>query len=727
MEDRRLQAFLLWGLALNGLTNLIYVALAIVYQDGDLWFVSFVNAGLIAALWISRELARGGRAGIAATIVALAILVAIIAVLPVFAFAWPSLAMASIVSATIVLPYLDGRPLASIVMTSFIVGVGVSFYGLFIAEVSAPPTILQKTLLLITRISTMVLILGMMVQFVQRLRQTIAETTAAYQSEHLARARAERLAEQARRLHEVTARLSRALPIQEIARIVLEQGVRICGADSGGFWLIEDGRLRLQLAHNYSSGMITEYADLPLEPGLPGVEAVLRRRALFVGNRQDYALHFPAVEERSRRFDLPEQIAFCCLPLEAEDRVLGLLSFTFFRDRIFEDAEQVVLLTLAHHTAQALETCHLLQRATAADQRKDEFLALLGHELRNPLAPIATAIEVMKLRGAGDKELPILERQVRHLIGLVDDLLDVSRVTRGKIRLDRKRIDLSDAVDDAVEMTSPLMERKAHSLTIRKSPVPLWVDADLRRIAQVIANLLTNAARYTPASGAIIVSMFSEAGRVGVTVQDNGNGIDPAQLAGLFEPFAQGQQPIDRSGGGLGLGLMLVKSLTELHNGEVRAHSEGQGKGSRFTILLPAAASTFEEEQTPVWLPPLDGMLRQRVLIVDDNKDAAKTLSELLECYGCQTAIAFDGPSALEVASTFQPAVAILDIGLPVMDGYELCRRLRASLGHDVRMLSLSGYGQEEDRGKSAEAGFAAHLVKPIDAVALMAALQVLV
>jgi CheY-like chemotaxis protein len=391
------------------------------------------------------------------------------------------------------------------------------------------------------------------------------------------------------------------------------------------------------------------------------------------------------------------------------------------------------LQTLTQHCAQALETVRLLEQerearemARAADSRKDEFLALLGHELRNPLAPIATAIEVMKLRGAADRELPIIERQVRHLIGLVDDLLDVSRVTRGKILLERKRIDVVAAIDDAVEMTAPLMEKKSHSFVIEAPRKQMWVDADPRRLAQVISNLLTNAARYTEAGGRIRVSAFEDVDEhIAVMVEDNGRGIDPLLLPWLFEPFAQGEQLIDRSAGGLGLGLMLVKSLTELHGGSVEVRSEGVGMGSRFIVRLPKAVGTFDEEQTPIWLPPLDSKLRHRVLIVDDNRDAANTLGELLETYGCDVAVAFDGPSALEVAAAFLPNVAILDIGLPVMDGYELCARLKSSFGDSVRMLSLSGYGQEEDRGKSAEAGFVAHLVKPIDATALMAALSV--
>jgi CheY-like chemotaxis protein len=311
---------------------------------------------------------------------------------------------------------------------------------------------------------------------------------------------------------------------------------------------------------------------------------------------------------------------------------------------------------------------------------------------------------------------------VRHLIGLVDDLLDVSRVTRGKIRLETKRTDVAVAIHDAVEMVAPLMEKRSHALTIDAPRDQLWVDADLRRLAQVIANLLTNAARYTNPGGNISVKGELSEDHVLITVEDDGIGLDPAQIASLFEPFAQGEQPIDRSAGGLGLGLMLVKSLTELHGGEVTAHSEGLGRGCRFAVRLPSRVACFDD-QTPVWLPPHSD-LRRRVLVVDDNKDAAHTLGDLLAAYGCEVAIAFDGPSALEVAATFQPTIAILDIGLPVMDGYELCRRMRDSLGNQTRMLSLSGYGQDQDRERSADAGFVAHLVKPIDATALMAAIE---
>jgi len=364
-------------------------------------------------------------------------------------------------------------------------------------------------------------------------------------------------------------------------------------------------------------------------------------------------------------------------------------------------------------------------RATAeeATRAKDEFLAMLGHELRNPLAPILTTLQVMQLRGSTifEKERALIDRQVRHVVRLVDDLLEVSRIARGKISLDRSIVDLGEVIGHAIELASPLLEQRMHHLTVDVDTA-LTIDGDKLRLAQVFANLLTNAAKYTAAGGSIAVSAKlapSPSGdRVRIAVKDTGMGIRADMLPVVFDLFVQGRQGLDRSEGGLGLGLSIVKSLVTLHEGTVEAYSNGVGKGSEFVVLLPAAgttsaaasrAITVEAGRQPV--PP-----GRRVLVVDDNEDAAEALAEALVDLGHAVEVAHDGPQALAKLETFSPDVALLDIGLPLMDGYELARRIR----HEprlsgIRLVSITGYGQHSDRLRAQEAGFDVHLVKPVD------------
>jgi signal transduction histidine kinase len=357
------------------------------------------------------------------------------------------------------------------------------------------------------------------------------------------------------------------------------------------------------------------------------------------------------------------------------------------------------------------------QAAENANRAKDEFLAMLGHELRNPLAPILTALQLLRLRGvqAGERERTVIERQVRHLVGLVDDLLDVSRITRGKIRLSRVPTELCEAVAKGIELASPLLEQHQHDLAVEVPTQGLAVLADPDRLAQVVSNLLTNAAKYTPPGGQIRVSATLDGQDVVLRVRDTGMGIDPAMLPRVFDLFTQDRQAIDRAQGGLGLGLAIVRSLVALHGGSVVARSKGRGRGSEFIVRLPRLPMETASIDQDVAVPPeTDSGLR--VLVVDDNEDAALMLAEALTQAGHQIAVAHDGPKALQVVSQFKPDVALLDIGLPVMDGFELARQLRAN-GEvpSVRLIAITGYGQEHDRQRSLAAGFDAHLVKPVD------------
>ncbi|HEY7171101.1 MAG TPA: ATP-binding protein [Vicinamibacterales bacterium] len=357
------------------------------------------------------------------------------------------------------------------------------------------------------------------------------------------------------------------------------------------------------------------------------------------------------------------------------------------------------------------------QTAEDASRAKDEFLAMLGHELRNPLAPIVTALQLLRLRGvkAGERERTIIERQVRHLVGLVDDLLDISRVTRGKIRLSPIPTELSEAIAKGIELASPLLEQHQHDLTVDVATGGLGVSADPARLAQVISNLLTNAAKYTPPGGRIRVSAALEGDWVVLRVRDSGMGIDAAMLPRIFDLFTQDRQAIDRAQGGLGLGLAIVRSLVALHGGTVSVYSEGRGRGSEFVVRLPHLSMAAESARPETArLPPASTGLR--VLVVDDNEDAAVMLSDALTQAGHQTAVAHDGPTALQLGARFQPHVALLDIGLPVMDGFELARQIRASAAMaNTRLVAVTGYGQEHDRQRTQAAGFDAHLIKPVD------------
>ena len=361
--------------------------------------------------------------------------------------------------------------------------------------------------------------------------------------------------------------------------------------------------------------------------------------------------------------------------------------------------------------------------ADRASRAKDEFLAMLGHELRNPLAPIQTALQLMRLRGdaTAERERTVIQRQVDHLTRLVDDLLDVSRIARGKVHLRRERIEIAEIVAKAVETASPLLEQRAHALDVDVPREGLAVEGDPVRLAQVASNLLTNAAKYTESGGRVSVRAAREDGQVVLRVRDTGVGISPELLPRVFDSFVQGGQSLDRSHGGLGLGLTIVRSLVSLHGGSVSAHSDGPGQGSEFAVRLPAAAPGVADacgrHAGEAGTPRVDGL---RVLVVDDNADAAEMLAEALSLHGHETRVAHDGPAALRICQEFRPAVALLDIGLPVMDGYELAGRLRSLAGmEDVRLIAVTGYGQDTDRDRSRAAGFHSHLVKPLDLDAL--------
>ncbi len=364
------------------------------------------------------------------------------------------------------------------------------------------------------------------------------------------------------------------------------------------------------------------------------------------------------------------------------------------------------------------------QDAEDANRTKDQFLAVLGHELRNPLAPALTALELMQ-RTAPDvcqRERDVLNRQIRHLMRLVDDLLDLSRLARGKVELRWSRFQLRSVIDRAVDMAQPLLDRGRHKLTVDVAADGLPLAGDEDRLVQVFGNLLTNAARYTPPGGQISLRAEVIDDMVVVACEDNGPGIPESLRPMLFDAFAQGPRPLDRRDGGLGLGLSLARSFTALHHGTLELETPASGQGSRFIVRLPIARGGAEAHVAPE-VRPAAMRGRRRVLVVDDNSDAAEMLRQALEQAGHRVAVAADGAAALELAETFRPEAAVLDIGLPGMSGYELARCLR-STHPDARLIAVTGFGQPGDIRQAERAGFDCHCTKPVALSTLLAQLD---
>lgn len=405
---------------------------------------------------------------------------------------------------------------------------------------------------------------------------------------------------------------------------------------------------------------------------------------------------------------------------DGEGRLMGAISaFTDITARKEAEEERRQLLDREQQAR---------SEAEIANRSKDEFLAMLGHELRNPLAPIRIALQLMRLRGDSAllKERVIIERQVEHLVRLVDDLLDVSRITSGKFELRRELCDVADIVAKAIEMASPLIQQRRHRLDVSVSR-GILVHCDPVRLSQVVSNLLINAAKYTPPQGEIRVSGVRDAGDAMLTVSDNGAGVSRELLLRMFEPFVQGRQNLERSKGGLGLGLAIVRSIVDLHQGSIAAQSDGAGRGSKFIVLIPAEAMA-EGPRSAQGAPvaPVAAVPHEvRVLLVDDNVDAANMLAIALDAHGIRVDLAHDGPEALLMARVRGHHVALLDLGLPVMDGYELASRLRASPETaDMTLVAITGYGEESDRTRTRGAGFAAHLVKPVDIIDVLGVIR---
>jgi PAS domain S-box-containing protein len=537
--------------------------------------------------------------------------------------------------------------------------------------------------------------------------------------------RAEEEREQLRRradeLGRIARRLTESLDISEVAERIAESILPLFEAQSSVVrLLLPDGSLACaaiagKWLENFKPGYL-----LPPGVGLVG-RAVTERRALWTSD----ILTEPSVvltEDFRRGLAGAGHHAVLAVPLQVKGEIIGVISTAHREVRTFSQAEIDLLQAFADQAALAMRNVQLFAReqtaraeAEAANRAKDQFLALLAHELRNPLAPIVTAAVLLRRPDAPpavvEQAAGIVERQAKTLARLLDDLLDVSRITRGRIELRLQTVAVAEAVASAVEAARPLVDERRQTLSVCLPATPLHVEADPARLEQIIVNVLNNASKYTPPEGRIDVAVATEAGEAVLRIRDTGIGIAPDVLPRIFELFVQGDQSLAHTSGGLGIGLTLVHRLVTLHRGRVSAHSEGPGCGSEFTIVLPLS-------QVPAAVPaaatrPERGPAAA-VLLIEDNADARQSLRTLLEQEGHRVDEAEDGLSGLARAEATDPDIVLVDIGLPSLDGYEVARRIRSRRGAGPILVAITGYGQADDRRRSLEAGFDAHLTKPV-------------
>lgn len=540
---------------------------------------------------------------------------------------------------------------------------------------------------------------------IQRNLSLEAERAQLREAERWALSRAEAAHRHVVRLQRATAALSEANTVEEVCAVLHSDMLDAVGAADGAVAVL-----------NAETGELTTFTERTRTVAL--CEAAIREGPVCVSSLDDL--------ENVREWTGATQVVYAlALPLALGPKRLGAVLFEFPAPCVLGLAQRGLLQDFARQLALALDRTltheraeQALARAEESNRAKDAFLALLGHELRNPLAPMLTALHLMQERDptAFVHERAVLERQLNHMVRLVDDLLDASRISRGSFELSRRPVELQEVVSSSVEMVSPLIESRHHHLTVDMPERSILLHADPFRLSQVVSNLLTNAAKYTSQGGRIELTAKVRGEEVELTVRDNGSGLEPDLLPSIFDMFVQGKQGLDRRRGGLGLGLWIAKTLVELHGGKIRAESPGKGQGSTFTIVLPCASTQLAS----VKAPPRESRKMERVrplriLVVDDNADAGETLADMLTEFGHTTRVARDGFEALGVAEQFAPEFALLDIGLPAMDGYELAAQLKRRLGpRTPQLIALTGYGQPSDQARAQAAGFSAHLTKPV-------------
>jgi PAS domain S-box-containing protein len=532
------------------------------------------------------------------------------------------------------------------------------------------------------------------------------------------------------RLHEISTRFVREGDVHALLEEVLEAALAITGADRGGIQLVDPKSevMRIAVQRGFEGALLAFFDMVPVQQAACAQGIASDGRLVAEDVASD-----PFFSGEGRRLMLEAGIqAMQSTPLLSRSgTLLGLLSTHFRKAHRPAERELRMLDLFARQAADLIDRQwaeEALQRQAEAlreaDARKDEFLATLAHELRNPLAPIRNALQILKL-SSGDlatsaRMVGMMERQLQQLVRLVDDLLDVSRVTRGRIELRKQPVEIAAVVRSAVELSQPLIESGQHQLSLELPKESIRLEADPTRLAQVFANLLNNAAKYTEAGGRIRIAVRREGAEVVVSVSDDGIGIPPEMLGRVFEMFQQVDASGKRSRGGLGIGLTLARTLVRMHGGSVEAHSAGVGKGSDFVVRLPA----LPVSEHGAAARPRSGDVstaRRRILVVDDNVDAAESLAGFLELVGHDVLVAYEGDTALREAREKRPDVVLLDIGLPGTDGYEVARALRREPGlAGALLIAVTGYGREEDRRRSREAGFDHHLVKPLDPASLL-------
>jgi PAS domain S-box-containing protein len=473
-----------------------------------------------------------------------------------------------------------------------------------------------------------------------------------------------------------------------------------------------DGSLKLAYSEGISLEHVPELTRVSLEHALVGDVAETQEPysiARIQGSREPQLAPLRALGLH----------AYACFPLHAEGRLLGTLGIGSRARDEFEVDELEFMRTVTSYMTVAYERLRLVRELREADRKKDDFIALLAHELRNPLAPLRNGLHVMRLASpdspAVARARAIMERQLSHMVRLIDDLLDVSRISLNKLQLRRSRVTLVDVISSAVETARPSIDGAEHHLEVVMPPDPVLLDADLTRLAQVLGNLLTNAAKYTPKRGQITLRAERVEAEVVIAVEDNGIGLHAESLRSIFDMFSQVDHSFERTTGGLGIGLALVRGLTEMHGGSVRAESPGPGLGSRFTVRLPALLSGDEDAKQSIAAAAGDAPHR-RILIADDNRDAVESLATMLRLSGNEVHTACDGLEAVQLAEQLMPDVVLMDIGMPRLNGREATKRIRdKDWGKRMVVIALTGWGQEADRRLSREAGCDDHLVKPVD------------
>jgi signal transduction histidine kinase/ActR/RegA family two-component response regulator len=520
------------------------------------------------------------------------------------------------------------------------------------------------------------------------------------------------------RLASASKSMNAILSMESIARILCEEARIILDASVSMVTLLPkegDNREVAIVSPSAHDGRFRSYLESPIGLKLGGLACGTGRPTRLAPDNMDMVVAWAALQESGQR--LPEAGGWLAAPLLNHDgKNIGLIQLFRTGNRKFSADAESVLEQLAAIAAIGIENARLYERLREQDTRKDEFLATLAHELRNPLAPITTGLAILR-NGRPEmtgKIVGMMERQMGHLVRLVDDVLDVSRVTSGKITLRKERVVLRHVIDTAMETSRPLMEQAGHMLTVDMPDHAIWLQVDHVRMVQVLTNLLNNAAKYTPPGGRIHLTARKEDEELVIQIVDNGIGIPQDMLPKVFELFTQVKGALDRAQGGLGLGLALVRRLVEMHGGTVEAASGGRGIGSTFSVRLPMEPAALVMQETDIInKDPTYQPRTRRILVVDDNIDAAETLAMILAIDGHEIATAYTGPAAVETARRFKPDVAFLDIGLPGMNGYEVARVLRGSC---PTLIALTGWGAENDRQRAKEAGFDFHLTKPVSA-----------